>query len=107
MTQTIAVSEERRTTHRQRSTVVSNDPKHRRRSAYRASSGVFPVGESELTRKLGGIGRRLELSIAFERLERFERPRLLIQHMIAERLGGLDEGFGEPRSRSDPGEDRD
>jgi hypothetical protein len=31
----------------------------------------------------------------------------LKQRMIAERFGGLDEGFGEPRSQSDPGKDRD
>jgi hypothetical protein len=54
------------------------------------------LGKAEPMRKRGGMGRRLELSIAVERLERFERPRLLIQHMIAERFGGLDEGFGEP-----------
>jgi len=50
----------------------------------------FRLGEAELTRKQGGIGRRLELSIAVERLERFERLRLLIQHLTAERDEGLD-----------------
>jgi hypothetical protein len=41
------------------------------------SRGIAPTGKG------GGIGRRLELSIAVERLERFERPRLLIQHMTS------------------------
>jgi len=58
------------------------------------------AGEVKLIRKLGR--HRLERTLVMELLHRYNG---LKQRMISERFGDLG-GFGEPRSQSDPGKDR-